>query len=76
MAPKKRKRKSLKFRQVSFKLTVGQKAALDRYCRIHNTTAVRFIRALVMNKVERYRPESYPVSVVTENQLDLFNEIT
>ncbi len=71
MAPK--KRKPIKYRQVSFKLTEGQKAALDRFCRTKNTTPVRFIKALVNNHVERYRPENAPPSYVTENQLELFD---
>ncbi len=73
MAPKKSKRKPIKYRQVSLKLTEGQKAALDRYCRTYNTTPVRFIKALVNNHVERYRPEHAPPSYVTENQLELFD---
>jgi hypothetical protein len=72
MSPKKRKRKPIRYRQISFKLTEGQKAALDRYCRAYQTTPIRFIKALVNGYVERYRPESPPPSFVTENQLELF----
>lgn len=75
MAPRKRKRKPLRFKQICFKLTVGQKAALDRYCRMHNITTLRFIRTMVMSQVERYRPESHPASMVTENQLGLFDDV-
>ena len=74
MSPKKRKRKPIRFRQISFKLTEGQKAALDRYCRTYQTTPIRFIKALVNSHVERYRPDAPPPSYVTENQLELFDE--
>lgn len=74
MAPRKRKRKPIKFRQISFKLTEGQKAALDRFCRANQTTPIRFIKALVNNRVERYRPGDSPPNFVTENQLELFEE--
>ncbi len=74
MALKRSKRRPVKFRKVSFKLTEGQKAALDRFCRMNNTTPVRFIKALVNHHVERYRPESQPPSYVTENQLELFDK--
>ncbi len=74
MASKKRKRKPIKFRQISFKLTEGQKAALDRFCRMNKTTPVRFVKWLVNNHVERYRPEMPPPSFVTDNQLELFRE--
>ena len=73
MSPRKRKRKPIKFRQVSFKLTVGQKAALDRFCRMHNTTPIRYIKALVNSQVERYKPGSPPPTFVTANQLELFD---
>lgn len=72
MARRKRRRKPIRFRQITFKLTEGQKAALDRYCKAYQTTPVRFIKALVNSHVDRYRPESPPPSFVTENQLELF----
>lgn len=72
--PRKKKRKPVRFRQISFKLTEGQKTALDRYCTAYKTTPVRFIKSLVNSHVERYRPESPPQSFVTENQLPLFEE--
>lgn len=74
MAPKRKKRKPIKFRQVSFKLTDGQKAALDKFCVTHHTTPVRYIKWLVNSQVEKYRPELPPPSFVTENQLELFND--
>lgn len=73
MALRKRKRKQIKYRQICFKLTTGQKAALDRYCRAYNTTPLRFIRSVVMEHVERYRPDNPPPSYVTRNQLELFD---
>jgi hypothetical protein len=72
MARKKRRRKPIRFRQITFKLTEGQKAALDRYCKTYRTTPIRFIKALVNGHVERYRPDSPPPNFVTENQLELF----
>lgn len=74
MAPKKRKRKPIRYRQVSFKLTEGQKAALDRFCRMNKTTPVRYIKWLVNTHVERYRPDMPPPSYATDNQLELFEE--
>lgn len=68
------RRKKVKYRKVDFKLTDGQKKALERYCRVHNVTPVRFIKSLVNNHVARYRNESAPPSYVTENQLELFDK--
>ncbi len=73
---KKRKRKKVKYRKVAFKFTDAQRKALDRYCSTHNTTPVRFIKAVVNKKTERYRDSDYEPSYVTENQLKLFDEET
>lgn len=67
------RRKPVKYRQMGFKLTDGQKKALEHYCRVHKVTPIRFIKSLVNNHVARYRPEDPPPSYVTENQLDLFD---
>ena len=67
-----RKRKSIKYRQISFKLSEYQKKALDRYCKTNKVTPVRFMKALINSHVERYRDHAPPPSYVTENQLQLF----
>ncbi len=73
--PKSRsKRKGIKYRQVSFKLTEYQKKALDRYCKTNELTPVRFMKALINGHVARYRDQGPPTSYVTENQLELFGE--
>ncbi len=69
---RRRKRKGIKYRQVNFKLTESQKKALDRYCKTHKVTPVRFMKALINEHVARYRADSPPPSYVTENQLELF----
>ncbi len=69
---RRQKRKGIKYRQVNFKLTESQKKALDRYCKTHKVTPVRFMKALINNHVARYRSDPVPTSYVTENQLDLF----
>ncbi len=69
----KRKRKGLKYKDVSFKLTVQQKKALDKYCKQNNLTPVRFMKALVNSHVARYREGDPPPSYVTKNQLKLFD---
>ncbi len=70
---KKSKRKAIKYRQISFKLTDYQKKALERYCRANQLTAVRFMKTLVNEHVARYRPENRPTSYATSNQLKLFS---
>ncbi len=70
---RRKRRQSVKYKPVSFKLTVGQKKALESYCRTNNLTPVRFMKSLVNSHVERYRNDPPPPSYVTENQLRLFD---
>ncbi len=72
-ARKKRKR-GARYKDVRFKLTVGQKKALDKYCKTHSCTPVRFMKALINRHVERYRNDTPPPSFVTKNQLKLFEQ--
>ncbi len=69
---RKYKRRKIKYRKMAFKFTDSQRKAIEHYCRIHKTTPVRFIKALVNKKVEPYRDSDYEPSYVTENQLTLF----
>jgi hypothetical protein len=68
----KSKRKPIKFRQVSFKLTEYQKKALEKYCKTNKLTPVRFMKSLINGHVERYREQVPTQSYVTDNQLELF----
>ncbi len=72
---KKAKRKKVQYRKMAFKLTKGQKEALERLCQNQRTTPVRFLKALVNKHVERYRKNGCPPSYVTENQLELFDDL-
>ncbi len=70
----KRKRKGARYKKVGFKLTVGQKKALERYCKTNNLTPIRFMKSLVNSHVARYRDDPPPPSYVTKNQLKLFDK--
>ncbi len=70
----KRKKKGIQYKKVGFKLTVGQKKALERFCKMNKLTPVRFMKSLVNNYVARYREEPHPPSYVTKNQLKLFDQ--
>lgn len=66
------KRKKVKYRKMSFKLTEVQYQALLIYCGRQKATPVRYLKALVNQQVERYKQELPPVSLVSPNQLTLF----
>jgi len=66
------KRKKVKYRKMTFKLTEVQYRALLVYCRRYKTTPVRYLKTLVNKQVERYKQELPPSTIVSENQLELF----
>lgn len=70
---RKKPRRGAKYKDVHFKLTVGQKKALESYCRTNQCTPVRFMKSLINSHVERYRDDPAPMSYVTRNQLKLFD---
>lgn len=72
VAKRSSQKKGIKYKKVAFKLTAGQKKALESYCRANNLTPVRFMKSLVNDHVARYREDPAPRSYVTKNQLDLF----
>lgn len=67
------KRKKVKYKQLTFKITEGQKKALEVMCKRQNTTPIRYLKALINNQTARYKADPQPVSYVTENQLQLFD---
>jgi len=74
-ARRKRKPKPLVFKTVSFKLTVRQKKSLKNYCKARKTTPIKLIKKVMRKYIENFAvsvPDEY---YVTENQLDLFEEI-
>jgi hypothetical protein len=68
--PAKRK---VKFKKVTFKITEGQKKALEIMCKRQKTTPVRYLKSIITNQTARYKASPQPVSYVTENQLQLFD---
>lgn len=66
------KRKKVKYRKMSFKLSEVQYRALLIYCRRQKTTPIRYLKTLINHQIERYKQELPPPSFVSENQLKLF----
>lgn len=65
-------KRKLKSRDVSLKLSYEQYLALEKFCRKHETTPVRLIKAVIIKQIERYRRELPQQPVVVKNQLELF----
>jgi hypothetical protein len=54
MAKKPKKRKKVKFKTVTFKLTQKQQKSLDNYCRTHKTTPIKVIKAKIEPMITKY----------------------
>jgi hypothetical protein len=67
------KKKKVKFKKISFKISDVQKDALEAICKRQKTTPVRFLKSVIKKQTARYKPSSAPISYVTENQLQLFD---
>ena len=70
---KKSKKKKVRYKKIVFKITHGQKEALEVLCKRQNTTPVRYLKSVIRKQTSRYRANAQPVSYVTENQLQLFD---
>jgi len=70
---KKSKKKKVRYKKIVFKITDGQKEALEVLCKRQNTTPVRYLKSVIRKQTSRYRANAQPISYVTENQLQLFD---
>lgn len=69
----KKKRKVVKFKPITFKLSARQKRSLDKNCRARHTTPIKLIKKSIDNFLS-LRVEEKPVSYVSPNQLNLFED--
>jgi hypothetical protein len=69
----KKKRKVVKFKPITFKLSARQKRSLDKNCRARQTTPIKLIKKSIDNFLS-LRVEEKPVSYVSPNQLNLFED--
>lgn len=67
------RKKKVKYKKIVFKITVGQKEALDLMCKKQRTTPVKFLKSQISKQVTKYRTNPEPPNYVTENQLQLFD---
>jgi len=72
-ARRKKKRKPIKYKTVSFKLSARQKKSLDAYCTVRSTTPIKLIKRSIQHFLS-LNPEDPPPDYTTANQLDLFWE--
>ncbi len=71
-ARRKKRRKKVKYRALSFKLTEQQYKALRIYCRRNGITPIRYLKKLINHQIERFKNDLPTETFVTPNQLELF----
>ncbi len=72
---KKKSRRKYKYHAVTFKLTSGQYKSLKNYCKARKTTPIKLVKRSIERFISNYEYEVPAELYVTENQLDLFEEI-
>lgn len=72
---KKKSRRRYKHHAVTFKLTSGQYKSLKNYCKARKTTPIKLIKKSIERFISSYEYEVPVELYLTENQLDLFEEI-
>jgi hypothetical protein len=68
----KKRRKKVKYREVTLKLTKNQQRSLDNYCKARRTTRTKLIKKMIRPFLSYYSKEIPEGLHVTATQLDLF----
>jgi len=70
---RKKKRKPIRYKSITFKLTARQKKSLDNFCKARKSTPIKAIKKSIRPLIDNYASVS-PVeeTFVTANQLELF----
>lgn len=69
----KKKRKPVKYKTITFKLSTRQKKSLDKNCRARNTTIIKLIKKSIDHYLS-LKIEEKPVQQIPPNQLNLFED--
>ena len=72
--PRKKRRKKIRYKEVSLKLSKKQERSLVSYCNARRTTPNKLIKKMIRRFITNYSKEVPEESYVTANQLDLFGE--
>jgi hypothetical protein len=71
--PRKKRRKKVRYKEVSLKLTRRQERSLVNYCNARRTTPNKLIKKMI-RRFLNYSKAAPEESFATANQLDLFGE--
>lgn len=69
---RKKRRKKVRFKEVTLKLSKNQQRSLDAYCKARRTTPNKLIKKMIRRFLTFHSKDIPEESFVTANQLDLF----
>jgi hypothetical protein len=72
---RKSKKKKVRFKTISFKLTSNQNKSLQNYCKARKTTPTKLIKKMIRSYISGYSKVVPEAFYFTENQLDMFEEV-
>lgn len=68
------KRKKVKYRKISFKITQSQYLLLQKHCKSQKTTVVKSLKSTIKKQIHKYTDKNYvEPKPVPQNQLSLFD---
>lgn len=71
---RKKKRKPVRFKTLTIKLTTRQKRSLERFAKSRKTTPVKLIKKAIRPLLENYANLEVSVNTEKVNQLQLFDK--
>ncbi|MCK9302583.1 MAG: hypothetical protein PHU62_03960 [Bacteroidales bacterium] len=70
-----RKKRRKPYKTIAFKLSARQYKSLQNYCRYRHTTPIKLVKRSIAKYIECYSDAPSVESYVTNNQLELFDDI-
>ena len=74
MPVKKKKKKTVKYKSITFKLSSTQRKSLENYCKARKTTPTKLMKKLLKPFLQNYSKEVPGEYYVSERQLDMFGD--
>ena len=71
---RKKRRKKVKYKEVTLKLSKNQLRSLDSYCKARRTTPNKLIKKMISRFLTYHSKDIPEESFATANQLDLFGD--
>lgn len=69
---RKKTRKPIRYKSITFKVTSRQKKSLDNFCKSRKSTPIKVIKKSIQPLLDNYAQSTPLNSFVTVNQLELF----